>query len=303
MDKDLETNLDEAKATGTDAYQSADATTAAGGAVKKRKADLMKDAGPVQAGTPVTTPEGTNNAGFHEMIDAIFNGTDLSEDFKAKTTTIFEAALHEKAEAIRAELEEEFENELNEQVEAVVEELTDKLDAYLDYVVESWMQENEVALETGYKVQVAESILASVKAIVEDHDIEISEEELDAIAAMEEQVAQSEAKYNELFEALVAERNEKEELQKNAAIAALSEGMVATDAARFSTLAEGVSYESVEDFVAKLETIKESYFTESVARAEDQAEILEEEVEEVKAPAVDPSVAAYVASLNRFGKN
>lgn len=302
MDKELDQNLDEAKATGEESY-AADATAAAGGTVKKRKADLFKDVGVVQPGTPVVTPQGSNNAGLHEMIAAIFGDAELSEDFKSKTTTIFEAALHEKAEAIRAELEEEFEAELNEQVEAVVEELTDKLDAYLDYVVESWMQENEVALETGYKVQVAESILASVKAIVEDHDIEISEEELDAVAAMEEQVAQSEAKYNELFEAFVAERSEKEMLQKNAAIAAISEGMVATDAARFATLAEGVSYETVDDFVAKLETIKESYFTESVARAEDQAEVLEEEVEEVKAPAVDPSVAAYVASLNRFGKN
>ncbi len=302
MDKELDQNLDEAKATGEESY-AADATAAAGGAVKKRKADLFKAAGAPQSGTPVTTPQGTNNAGLHEMMAAIFGDAELSEDFKTKTTTIFEAALHEKVEAARAELEEEFEAELNEQVEAVVEELTDKLDSYLDYVVENWMKENEVALETGYKVQVAESILASVKAIVEDHDIAITDEELDAVADMEEQVAQSEAKYNELFEAFVAERAEKEMLQKNAAIAALSEGMVATDAARFATLAEGVSYESVDDFVAKLETIKEGYFTESVARAEDQAEILEEEVEEVKAPAVDPSVAAYVASLNRFGKN
>ena len=302
MDKELDTNLDEAKATGEESY-AADATNAAGGAVKKRKADLFKAAGAPQAGTPVTTPQGTNNAGLHEMIASIFDGTDLSEDFKSKTTTIFEAALHERVEEVRAELAEEFETVLEEQVEAVVEELSDKLDAYLDYVVETWMEENKVALETGYKVQVAESILAGLKSLVEDHDLEIDEEELDAIAAMEEQVASTEAKYNELFEAFVAEREEKEMLQKNAAIAALSEGLVATDAARFETLAEGVSYESVEDFVAKLEVIKESYFTESVARAEDQAEVLEEEVlEESKAPALNPAVAAYVDSLNKFAK-
>lgn len=302
MDKELDMNLDEAKATGEDSY-AADATTAAGGAVKKRKADLFKAAGAPQAGTPVVTPQGTNNAGLHEMIASIFDGTDLSEDFKAKTTTIFEAALHERVEAVRAELEEEFEAELTEQVEAVVEELSDKLDSYLDYVVENWMEENKVALESGYKVQVAESIIAGLKSLVEEHDIEIEEAELDAIAAMEEEVAQANAKYNELFEAYVAEREEKEMLQKNAAIAALSEGLVDTDAARFQTLAEGVSYESVEDFVAKLEVIKESYFSESVARAEDQAEVLEEEVlEESKAPAISPAVAAYVDSLNKFAK-
>jgi hypothetical protein len=237
------------------------------------------------------------------MMASLFDGTDLSEDFKLKTTTIFEAALHEKVEAVRAELEEEFETELTEQVEAVVEELSTKLDSYLDYVIENWMEENKVALESGYKVQVAESIIAGLKSLVEEHDIEIEEAELDAIAQMEEQVASTEAKYNELFEAYVAEREEKEMLQKNAAIAALAEGLVDTDAARFQTLAEGVSYESVEDFVAKLEVIKESYFSESVARAEDQAEVLEEEVlEEAKAPALSPAVAAYVDSLNKFAK-
>jgi hypothetical protein len=302
MDKELDTNLDEAKATGEESY-AADATTAAGGAVKKRKADLFKAAGAPQAGTPVTTPQGTNNAGLHEMMASLFDGTDLSEDFKLKTTTIFEAALHEKVEAVRAELEEEFETELTEQVEAVVEELSTKLDSYLDYVIENWMEENKVALESGYKVQVAESIIAGLKSLVEEHDIEIEEAELDAIAQMEEQVASTEAKYNELFEAYVVEREEKEMLQKNAAIAALAEGLVDTDAARFQTLAEGVSYESVEDFVAKLEVIKESYFSESVARAEDQAEVLEEEVlEEAKAPALSPAVAAYVDSLNKFAK-
>lgn len=302
MDKELDMNLDEAKATGEESY-AADATTAAGGAVKKRKGDLFKAAGAPQAGTPVATPQGTNTAGLHEMIASIFDGTDLSEDFKTKTTTIFEAALHERVEAVRAELEEEFESELTEQVEAVVEELSDKLDSYLDYVIENWMEENKVALESGYKVQVAESIIAGLKSLVEEHDIEIEEADLDAIAQMEEEVAATTAKYNELFEAYVAEREEKEMLQKNAAIAALAEGLVDTDAARFQTLAEGVSYESVEDFVAKLEVIKDSYFSESVARAEDQAEVLEEEVlEEAKAPAINPAVAAYVDSLNKFAK-
>jgi len=302
MDANLN-NLEEKWATGEKSY-AADPVTGAGGPVKKRLADKFQDDAtgkPEDIEKNVKTPMGSNDTGLKEMIASLFDGTDLSEDFKSKTTTIFEAAIHERVEAVRAELEEEFEAALEEQTEAVIEELTDKLDSYLDYVIENWMAENEVALETGYKVQVAESILNGLKALVEDHDLEIEEGEADAIAAMEEQVAETEAKYNELFEALIAERAEKEELQKNVAFAALSEGMVATDVARFQTLAEGVSYESVEDFVAKLETIKESYFTESVARGEDHAEVLEEEVDE-KAPAVNPAVAAYVASLDKFGK-
>ena len=165
------------------------------------------------------------------------------------------------------------------------------------------MKENEVALESGFKVEVAESIIAGLKSLVEDHKIDIEDEELEALAAMEEEVAQSTAKYNALFEELLAERAEKEELQKNAALSHFTEGMVATDAERFKVLAEGVSYESVDDFAKKLETIKESYFTEQVVRAEDQAEVLEEEVEEVKSPVLEPSVSAYVASLIKFSKS
>ena len=165
------------------------------------------------------------------------------------------------------------------------------------------MEENEVALETGFKVQVAESLFDGLKSLMSEHNIEVDEETVDVVAAMEEQVAESNAKYNELFEEMIALREETEMLQKNAALAALSEGMVATDAERFRVLAEGVNHESVEDFVAKLETIKEGYFAESVARAEDQSDLLEEEVDDVKGPVLSESVAAYVASLNKFGKN
>jgi len=297
-------DLNEKKATGEESY-SADPVVGAGGPVKNRNGDVKKKVDPVADDIEknVKTPMGTNNAGLHEAIAALFGDTDLSEDFKAKTVTIFEAAVHEKVEAARAEIAEEFEAVLEEQTEAIVEDLTTKLDAYLDYVVENWMAENEVALETGFKVQVAESLFDGLKSLMSEHNMAVDEETVDVVAAMEEQVAESNAKYNDLFEEMIALREEKEMLQKNAALAALSEGMVATDAERFRVLAEGVNHESVEDFVAKLETIKEGYFAESVARAEDQSDLLEEEVEDTKAPVLSESVAAYVASLNKFGKN
>lgn len=292
-------DLEEMKATGENSENN-DPVVGAGGPVKKRKADLMKEPGPVQAGTPVVTPQGTNNAGLHEMLTAVF-GNELSEDFKGKAETLWEAALHERAEAVRAELEEQFEADLNEQVEAVVEEMTDKIDAYLDYVIENWLEENKVALETGYKVHVAESLLAGIKALVEDHNIEVEDSEIDVVAELEAELEESTQKYNELVESLIEERNAKEALERQIAFAEISEGMVATDAARFKVLSEGVEFEDVESFSRKLATIKESYFTESTVRAEDQAEMLEEEtLDESKAPAVDPTVAAYVATLNRF---
>lgn len=302
MDKELDKELDEAKATGEESY-SADAVVGAGGAVKKRKADLSKAPGATQTGTPVVTPQGTNNTGLQEMIASLFGDTDLSEEFKQKTVTIFEAAVHEKVEAVRSELEEEFNLVLEEQTDAIVEELTAKLDSYLDYVVESWMKENEVALEVGYKVNVAESLFANLRNIMVEHNLEINEDEVDAIAAMEEQIEETNAKYNQLFEELVAVREEKSSLEKNAAFAYFTEGMVDTDVERFKVLAEGISYDSIDTYADKLETIKESYFGNSIARAEDQSEILEEEVETAKPSFKNQAVAAYVASLDKYGKN
>lgn len=302
MDKELDKELDEAKATGEESY-SADAVVGAGGAVKKRKADLSKAPGATQTGTPVVTPQGTNNDGLHEMIASLFGDSDLSEEFKQKTVTIFEAAVHEKVEAVRSELEEEFNLVLEEQTEAIVEELTAKLDSYLDYVVEGWMKENEVALEVGYKVNVAESLFANLKNIMVEHNLELDQEEVDAVAAMEEQVEEATAKYNQLFEELVAVREEKSTLEKNAAFAYFTEGMVDTDVERFKVLAEGISYDSLDTYADKLETIKESYFGSTIARAEDQSEILEEEVETAKPSSKNQAVAAYVASLDKYGKN
>jgi hypothetical protein len=297
-------DLNEKKATGEESY-SADPVVGAGGPVKNRKGDVKTKVDPTADDIEknVKTPMGTNNAGLHEAIAALFGDTDLSEEFKAKTVTIFEAAVHEKVEEARTAIAEEFEAVLEEQTEAIVEDLTTKLDSYLDYVVENWMEENEVALETGFKVQVAESLLSGLKSLMSEHNIEADEETIDVVAAMEEQVEESTSKYNAIFEEMLALREENEWLQKNAALASMSEGMVSTDAERFKVLAESVNHESVEDFVAKIETIKESYFTGSVSRAEDQSDLLEEEVDEVRAPAVSGTVAAYVASLDKFGKN
>ena len=297
-------DLEEMKATGENS-ENMDPVVGAGGAVKKRKADLFKTDETGKADNiekNVKTPQGSNNAGLHEMLTAVF-GAELSEDFKGKAETLWEAAIHERAEEIRAELSEEMEEALNEQVQEIVAEMTDKLDSYLDYVVENWMEENAVALEAGYKVSVAESLIAGLKALAEDHAIDIEDSEVDVVAAIEEEKAEIAEKYNGAVEEVLALREACENLQRELAFVTISEGMVATDVERFKVLSEGITFDGAEDFAKKLETIKESYFTESVTSPVDQAEMLEEEVEVAKTPAIEPSVAAYVATLNRFSQN
>ena len=305
MSEELEKNLDleEAKATGEDSV-AADATTPAGGAVKKRKGDLKKStdgAGDIEA--TVKTPQGPNNTGLKEAVERLFEGTELSEDFKDKTVAIFEAAVHEKVLAETAVLEEKFESDLQEQIDVAVEELVEKVDAYLDYVVENWMDDNKVQIESNMKVEVAESLLAGIKGLVTEHNMEIDDEQIDVVATLEAKLVESTSKYNELVEQMIEVRDAKQKSDLEIAFKDISEDLTDTQADKLRVLSEGVSFETVADYSKKLTAIRDSYFTEASVVAEDETDLLQEEiVTEAKASvSLDhPSISRYADAIGRF---
>lgn len=305
LENKLDLELDEAKATGEDS-ENMDPVTPAGGSPKgkNRKADKNQSVDPKADTVSDEGPsKGTNDTGLKEAFEGLFEGQDLSEDFKTKTVAIFEAAVHEKVLAEKATLEEKFETDLAEQVEAAVEDLVEKVDSYLDYVMESWMEENSVAVESNIKVEVAESLLENLKGLVVEHNLSIDDEQRDAIAEMEEKLEESTAKYNEVVEEVMALKEAKTQLELSEAFKTISEGLTETQVEKLGVLAEGVSFETVNDYAKKLEAIKDNYFTESVAPVADETELLEEEVEEVASkPVVDPTVARYVDSIGRLAK-
>jgi hypothetical protein len=315
LDQNLDLELDEAKATGEDSV-AADATTPAGGAVKKRKADKMQSVDPKADTVKDEGPaKGTNDEGMKEEVEAeegfdlaeafagLFEGTDLSEDFKTKVEAVFEAAVHEKMIAEKTALEEKFENDLQEQVDTAVEDLVEKVDQYLDYVIEGWMEDNKVAIESNIKVEVAESLLGGIKSLVSEHNLEIDEQEIDRVAEVEEKLEEQTSKYNEVVEEMMALKEEKQKLELQRSFKEIAEGLTDTQVEKLATLAEGVSFETVEDYATKVAAIKDNYFTESVAAPEDATELLEEEVEQDAPKAfVDPMIARYAESLGRLAK-
>ena len=306
MSEELEKNLDldEAKATGEDSV-AADAVTPAGGAVKKRKGDVKKSADPKADNIEddVKTPQGSNDTGLKEAVERLFEGTDLSEDFKTQTVAIFEAAVQEKVLAERTTLEEKFESDLQEQVNASVDELVEKVDQYLDYVVESWMEDNKVSVESNLKVEVAESLLTSIKGLVIEHNMEISDEQVDVVADLEAKLEESATKYNDIVEQMIEVREAKEQADLAIAFKTISEDLTDTQAEKLRVLSEGVSYESVEEYSTKVEAIKANYFVESAPVQEDETDLLQEETAEEAKPVVDPSMARYAESLGRFAAN
>ena len=233
---------------------------------KKNNVDQQQVGGRAKASNVVTkgasAPEASHlKASMKEDVEALIGGEELSEEFKQKAATIFEAAVMSRVKQEVARLDEAFEQKLTEQVEQIKEGLVEKVDGYLDYVVEQWMEQNEIALERGMKSEILEGFVAGLKGLFEEHYIELPEEKFDVLGALEEQTSTLEAKLTEQFEANVALRSELAQYQRMQVVDALSEGLAETDKEKLSSLAEELEFSDVESFEKKVQTIRESYFT------------------------------------------
>ena len=246
-------------------------------------------------------------------VASLFEGEELSEAFKEKVSVVFEAAVNEKVASKVADLEEELteklESQLQESVETRVEEIVENLDKYLDYVVNEWMEDNQIAIEAGIKVEMAESFMTGLKELFEQHNVEVSEETFDAVASLEEEVSELKEKSNDLVNANIELQAKIDASAAEKVFEEMAEGLNVTQEERFKVLAEGLDSSDLEVQAKNLRVIKESFFAveeESVAPSTDS--VLkdnlgdEEEVvieEEVKAPASEySSINALVEALN-----
>jgi hypothetical protein len=195
-----------------------------------------------------------------EDVAALTNGEELSEEFKTKAATIFEAAVVNRVKQEVVKLEEQFDAKILEEVEAIKEGLIEKVDGYLNYVVESWMTDNELALESGMKSEILESFVQGMKGLFEQHYIDVPEEKYDVLGDLQEHVETVEAKLNEQVETNVALTKEINEIKRVTAISEMATNMADTDAEKFKGLAEELAFEDVDSFKTKLQTIKENYF-------------------------------------------
>jgi len=242
-------------------------------------------------------------------IASIFEGADLSDEFKNKVSVVFDAAVNEqvteKVKAIETDLNEKLEAELQESLTAKVDEIVENLDKYLDYVVEEWMSENEIAIEAGIKVEMAESLMTGLKDLFEEHNIDVNDETVDVVTGLEEQVAEAEAKRNELVNENIALAQEITNMKAERVFEEITEGLTATQRERLVVLSEKLDRSDLEDYSANLQTIKESFFTETAVKKD---EVIEEEIiteeEVIKRPVSDySSVNALVEALNARKSN
>ena len=228
-------------------------------------------------------------------VKALVEGEDLSEEFQTKAATIFEAAVKSKLRGEVERLEMESTQTVAEEIETFKKELTEKVDSYLDYVVKEWMQENELAIDRGLKGEIAEDFITGLKALFEEHYIDVPDEKYDILEGQAQKIEDLESKLNETIEKMTAMNKEKSTLVREQVIAKVSTDLAETEKEKFEGLVEDVEFADEESFTAKLNTLKESYFPKTVA-----TKTLEEEVETDKQEVdVSGAMAAYMSAITK----
>jgi len=238
---------------------------------------------------------------FTEDVDALVAGEELSEEFRAKAATIFEAAVTAKVNAEVAALQEAFESTLTEEVEKIQTELAEKVDDYLTYAAEQWMKENALQIEHGIKTEMAESFFNGLKGLFLEHNFTVPEEKFNLLDGMVEEIDEMEAKLNEQIDANIALNKRIGEFVKMEIVNECATGLAETQKEKLASLAEGVEFETEADFRKKIETIKESYFTRK-AEATHVAEPTEEVSEPLVEETASGSMSKYVDALARWSK-
>lgn len=236
-----------------------------------------------------------------EDMNALFAGEELSEDFKNKAKTIFEAAVKRKLEEEIQKIEEAYAQTLEEQVASIQEELSSNVDDYLNYVVEQWMSENEVAVEAGLRTELTEDFISGLKALFEEHYIDIPEEKVSVVEELGNKVSELEAKLNEEIETNVQLNKMLNESRKVEILNQMVEGLTATQADKLKSLVEGVSFDNVDEYAQKVATLRESYFPTSGVNAPRELDSIEAGTEgkSMIAEELNGPMAKYVRALGK----
>ena len=242
-----------------------------------------------------------------EDIEAIVNGEDLSEEFKTKASTIFEAAVSAKVLSEvnqRIEkLEEDYKKEITEAKEEHLSTVTEKVDGYLNYVTEEWMKENELAVEKGIRSELVEDFMTGLKNLFTEHYIDIPEEKVDLVDDLFEKVEELEQKLDESINTSVDIKKELAEYKKAETLREVSEDLADTEKEKLGKLADGIDFEDKSQYSEKLEVIKENYFPkqqkETITEELENTEVEEQDSSE---PSVDPIMSKYASALTRLNK-
>ena len=238
---------------------------------------------------------------MEEDVNALLQGEELSEEFQEKARIIFEAAINSKVAGIEQQLKEEYAVAFNEAIAEEKTALTERVDSYLEYVADEWMEENALAVEAGLKTEMTDSFLTGMKSLFEEHYVTIPEEKYDVLESMVEKLDEMETKLNEQIEKNVSLNKRLAESVADGILDQVSEGLAQTQKEKLASLAESVEFESEAQYIEKLETLKESYFSQKNVSTTAKTQSISEGVD-VTPEDVSGSMAAYLRTMGSISK-
>ena len=232
-------------------------------------------------------------------IEALVGGEDLSEEFKTKAKTVFEAAVSTKVREIKEELESQKRDEIVEASNEIKEELVNKVDSFLGYVAEEWVKDNELAIERGLKSELTENFISGLKALFEDHYVEVPDDKLDVVDELASKIEEVEAKLNEEVSKNIDLSQERDALVRDKVVSEMSSDLTSSEVEKLTKLIEDLDQD--EDFESNVKTIKESYFSGSKETLQLDEEVVSDSDENTSTEdkVLDPSMAAYSAAIGK----
>jgi hypothetical protein len=237
-------------------------------------------------------------------IDAMFADSAISEEFRSKVSTIFEARVQDRITQLEEETEARYASMLEEAVESVKEDLTEKVNDYLSYVVEQWIADNEIAIEKGLRAELTEDFIAGLKNLFVEHYIDVPSDKVDLVEELASKVEELEGQLNEEIERGIEIKKSLVESRKQEITHAVTEGLIATQVEKIKSLAEGVEFSTEDEYKTKLETIRENYFPSGNVKKAD-ADQLHEQVEdgsEKQQASLDPYVNSVMQAISKSKK-
>lgn len=238
-------------------------------------------------------------AKMKEDVESLFaDDSTISEDFKDKVSTIFEARVSDRVSQIQEQLETEYAGMLEEAVEDIRKDLTEKVDDYLNYVVEQWMEDNQIAIESGLRSEITEEFISGLRNLFAEHYIDVPSEKVDLVEELSSKVEELESSLNEEIEHGIQIKKALVESSKKEIIHTVCEGLTATQVEKIKSLAESVEFSTEDEYKDKLETIRENYFPSGTKRANEEQ--LHEEIGESDEKTIaDPMVAAVAKVISK----
>jgi hypothetical protein len=266
------------------------------------KGAAMGDANKNQASIKSSGKAAMPMASVKEDLELVFGSTELSEEFRDKVSTLFEAAISTRVGIELASIEEEFSTKLEEEVGEIYEEMVDNVDKYISYGIAEWIKENQLAIDNNIRTEVAESFMQGLKSLFDEHYVNIPEDQVDVVEALTAHVAELEEQINAQEEANIELASIVNEMNIEKTVTEMSEGLTDTQKDKFYKLAEAIEVTDSDEFRKKVSIIKESYFSGKDVKTRVDS-LLSEEVEDEprKAPKItDPEMAMYVSNLSKI---